>query len=308
MSQSADPVRARLLDAVERAGAASGLAHQLIAARADVARSAAAIDRLRELTEAELADVERLERFGWPRLLSFARGRVDEDLRVERAEAAGMQDRLRVALGRLEDGQVRVGDLARRQAELAGAEDDLDRLLADTERELFARGDWRVRQLSGLRRRRESIAAESAGLDAVRAQAVEATATVRELVAVVETAIPVADLQVNDAEIRAVERCCAVAMTQLAALWDAADQLPGLLDDLPPAASIRHAYLFRPAVLSSFETRRDELVDLHTAAVGQRLRLAVLTSRVEAEIAVRAGQLREVAGLRQRLLVLPDRP
>jgi flagellar biosynthesis/type III secretory pathway chaperone len=307
VNQAADPVRARLLDAVERADVASRLAEELAAARTDLARSTAAIERLRELIEAEQAGVDRLERLGWTRLVSFAQGTVDEDLRVRRAEAAALRDRLRAALGRLEDAQVRAGDLAHQQAEFAGAEDELERALAAAELEVFARGDWRVRQLSGLRRRQESVAAESARLQAVRAQATEATATVRELVAVVETAIPIADVQLNSPAIHAVERYRAAGTTQLAALWDAVDQLPCRLGDLPPAPPLRHTNLFRPAVLSGLEPRRDELVALHGAAVGQRHRLAVLTGRVEAEIAVRTGQLRDVAGLRQRLLVMPDR-
>jgi len=117
---SPDPdarVEARLADAVERAAVVDRLTSQLSQAQDELRRAEGEVTRLRDLLAAGQDRIHRLGTRTWSRLVKFAQGTYDEDLRAERAELVAVRAGLSEATGDLEDAQRLVGDLTRRRAE-----------------------------------------------------------------------------------------------------------------------------------------------------------------------------------------------
>jgi len=143
---SPDPdarVEARLADAVERAAVVDRLTSQLSQAQDELRRAEGEVTRLRDLLAAGQDRIHRLGTRTWSRLVKFAQGTYDEDLRAERAELVAVRAGLSEATGDLEDAQRLVGDLTRRRAEFPRTALQLARALQDKEDLLRARGDWR---------------------------------------------------------------------------------------------------------------------------------------------------------------------
>lgn len=301
-----EQVTARLVTALERAATADRLRGLLDTARAELGRAEESVDQVTAGLRDQQAQAQRLETPSVPRWVKFARGTLDEELRVQRAEIDRLRGQLREAYDRLEDAQVETAQLDERLADLADAAAELDQALEAKEEQVLASGDWRITQLRGLRRRHQQLVAERHVvcdlLPLVDQARLELDALVRSARTAMLVSVSTSPVALRDAVDRVGRSRSALDQVR-----DALADLPSLLPRQPYATPLPRPDLLSPEVVRGISSVYPDLLDLRRAADSQLARLVVVEERLHLETARLDELLAGVAGVRQRLLSASDR-
>lgn len=303
-----DELSEQLIGAVERAAVAERVTAELSTARAELAAAERRVTRLTELAAAEEGGLRSLEQRSWLRLVRFARGSLDEDLRVERAEAEAARARLVQTSGALEDTQIRVSLLAAHRAEFVDAPYQLAQALDAMETWVHHHADWRSGQLHGLTRRRAALTNGIEQLQTVDATLARAVEDLQLLRAATDRARLAGALPGPNALMLAVTEHLEASRAMINRMWSQLEAAPIRLPDVRPAPSLPKVDLATPEVVLGYSTGPLTLADIRRATDAQLDRLRELDTRLEAEIERRKAQVADVAAIRQRLLMLRNPP
>lgn len=303
-----DELSEGLIGAVERSAVAERVAVDLSAARGELSAVERRVARLAERSTTDADGVRSLERRSWSRLVRFARGSLDEDLRLERAEASAARTRLAEASGSLEDAQMSVSLLAARLAEFADAPHQLAQALEATESWVHRHADWRSGQLRGLTRRQAALTNGIERLRAVDRTLTRAVEQLQLLRARVDRALVVGALPGPNALMLAVSEHLEGSRAMINQMWTELEAAPIRLPDLRPAPALPKVDLGTPEIVLGYSTGPLALAEIRRSAYAQVNRLLELDTRLEAEIERRDAQVADVAAIRQRLLMMRSRP
>ena len=303
-----DQLGEQLIGAVERAAVAERVAAELAIARGELTAVERRVARLTELATAEEGGVRSLEQRGWSRLVRFAKGSLDEDLRVERAAATLARVRLAAESGELEDAQMRVSLLAARLVEFVDAPHQLAQSLDATESWVHRHADWRSGQLRGLSRRRKALTNGIKQLREVDRTLTSAVERLQLLRSEVDRALVVGALPGPNALMLAVTEHLEGSRAMINQMWTELEAAPIRMPDLRPAPALPRVDLGTPEIVLGYSTGPLALAEIRRSAYAQVNRLNELDARLEAEIERRDAQVSDVAAIRQRLLLMRSHP